>query len=562
MKRYHLHCPLGLKSFLGLLLFWITLLPPSTVAQLAKPASLPAGLLTIAYPKTDTAATKKAVSSNFFQMLWLYNAKGTPLRLVQLSAGKAINTNTGENAAVQMALSGTPVSDTINLVGEAPMAVSLQCSLPKQGNWLIVLQAKILGATRDTLGQLFFQLPIFRGPDVAIPETGPSFVIEDLATINSGANPTLRLLIRDTSHTEQTIDLPQLILNRKGEGGALFQAKYDLIHFTTEKGVDVEHIVLKANEKQAILATFQGLRSAGTYEGSLIINSPNSTDIVKPFSLNVRSSALWAIFLISAGVFGGFMIVMLMTKTKPRLEMAQRVEHLRADIQSLAQQLGPLEPNEQSVLEQISAKVDAKAQQLRYQIPANLAADLSVVHTKLDLFMLWVKMGRLVRDAQPNAAGADAVKAALQNAQNYLNEPNAAVADAAAITQALNGIPQLLGTTALAASDGNGAPEENGTFGARKIPSFDEISRYLLLTEVSITAIIMLLSTLVGLLTLYVPNATWGTTSDKILAFLWGFGLHTIAKNTDFGSGVFSFISGKFTGAAPAPAVQDPPAAA
>lgn len=85
--------------------------------------------------------------------------------------------------------------------------------------------------------------------------------------------------------------------------------------------------------------------------------------------------------------------------------------------------------------------------------------------------------------------------------------------------------------------------------------SLADINRQLMVADLISTFAIAVLSTLMGLLTLYLPDYSWGGLEDYIYAFLWGFGLHTVTKSTDVGTNVFGFLSGKLTtGSTAAPA--------
>ncbi|MEM6271342.1 MAG: hypothetical protein AAF998_18045 [Bacteroidota bacterium] len=74
------------------------------------------------------------------------------------------------------------------------------------------------------------------------------------------------------------------------------------------------------------------------------------------------------------------------------------------------------------------------------------------------------------------------------------------------------------------------------------------VTQQKLIAELVSTAVVLVISTLLGVLILWIPNATWGNASDIIYALLWGFGLHTVSKSTDITGTVGQFVRGKVSG--------------
>jgi hypothetical protein len=66
----------------------------------------------------------------------------------------------------------------------------------------------------------------------------------------------------------------------------------------------------------------------------------------------------------------------------------------------------------------------------------------------------------------------------------------------------------------------------------RAIPNQSELTQSIRTTELMVLLLSALFATLLGLSLLYVPNETWGSIGDLIVAVLWGAGIYQITGQT------------------------------
>jgi hypothetical protein len=72
------------------------------------------------------------------------------------------------------------------------------------------------------------------------------------------------------------------------------------------------------------------------------------------------------------------------------------------------------------------------------------------------------------------------------------------------------------------------APERASA--AAALPSADELHRTLRSYDGAVTVVILLVAVISGVQVLWAGDATWGDFNSRLLAFLWGLGLHQVGN--------------------------------
>jgi hypothetical protein len=429
----------------------------------------------------------------------------------------------------------------------------MNAAIPDTGNWFADLRGNVRIPVKGKDPKVIpfaFQLVFRSHAQKNVARSKPFFLVEDISTVNAHcSSPKIRIVVRDTSNKGGEMNLPQIILRKKIGDTGKAQANYQKVIFQNETGDTIDTLKFTNGEEKILIATVDGLCQAGSYEGQAIFTAIGQTEIKQTFTLNKRSSVLWAILLIALGTFGGYIGMKLIGNVKPKLLLTRNAVLLIQKMDLTKQQFEPLLEGELPLHTFLKVELEELHLRIEFGIPSEIEAELKVLRAKVEVYLEWITIHRQVEAlklAPPNSEMTNPLDEVNKWIRNSKSKPE----EKAQQFTILASVKALVDKAKQSASDVLTKGEATllpPTPKAKPIPTLSEIEEKIRNAEIYSTLIIMTLSVLIGLVTLYYPNDSWGSASDKILLVLWGFGLHTVTKNTNFDGGIFGYITGKLS---------------
>ncbi|MEY3443499.1 MAG: hypothetical protein RLZZ519_1780 [Bacteroidota bacterium] len=544
-----------LRSALILLLVAVLAVPISALAKDSTVTCIPNRLpAPLCYQVPGGSGNEQVVffGRTFHSKFFVLNQSDSSLVTVTFEPAMVRGMNSDKKAELSFQINGkVGNSHTISPMTNA--LFELNAAIPDTGSWFADLRGNVTIPMKGKEAKVIpfaFQLVFRAHAQKNVARAKPFFLVENISTVNAYySSPKIRIVVRDTSNKGGEMNLPQIILRKKIGDTGKAQANYQKIIFQDETGDTIDALKFENGEERILIATVDGLCQAGSYEGEAIFTAIGQTEIKQTFTLNKRSNVLWAILLIALGTFGGYIGMKLIGSLKPKLLLTRNAVLLDQKMDLTKQQFEPLLEGELPLHTFLKVELEELILRLKFGIPSDIEAELKVLRAKIEVYLEWITIHRQVEALKlddPNTEMTNPLNEVKEWIRNSKSKPEEK-AQQFTILASVKALVDEAKKSALKFSREGGATLLPPTPKAKPIPTLPEIDEKIRNAEIYSTLIIMTLSVLIGLLTLYYPNDSWGSASDKILLVLWGFGLHTVTKNTDFSGGIFGYITGKLS---------------
>lgn len=278
-----------------------------------------------------------------------------------------------------------------------------------------------------------------------------------------------------------------------------------------------------------LLVTVRGLPRQGKFDGVLRLANAGDKGAVEAAVTFFRRSTLWLpLFLLGVGTLVAEALRLAGRKVS-RMSERILVAGNRDRLQALRRELAPGTTGEADpAISAVLAELDADIADLFDQASAgtragaDLKSDVGALDGRIDMARRWAQ---LYRSAETLGA-VDQVRPDLTKVADFLKAGGDAAAVAAA-TKTLAEVTTALGSTAARVGMAVGGGEAQGQ--AVVVPATRTLRTRLTLVNGATLAVGIVVSILLGLLLLYLPNRTWGTPTDCLTLLLWVIGVQQVA---------------------------------
>lgn len=304
-----------------------------------------------------------------------------------------------------------------------------------------------------------------------------------------------------------------------------------------------------------------GLPGPGQYRGTLRVGSADAPALDMPFELSLRERPEFAFLLIAAGVGLSFLIRKYVAHERPRMVLQQQGLKLVRALEAM-KAMPELPLRERELVTAVTQEAEAVLADVSG--PAGgldrAGERLTLLERKVACTREWLRLRRAV-GALPSECPRAEFQAKLDGLERILREPGATAEALDASEAVLPGLPaeleaalrqHLAGQPKVGTSgpvsfsspteqDAHpGAPEAPlqawlfegsrlfmpRTEGRPVAESLAQVERRLASLDLVILAVVLGVASLAGLKLLWMDNPTWGSLDDRLLALVWGFGLH------------------------------------
>lgn len=428
---------------------------------------------------------------------------------------------------LRVTVDGQPVTpgDAIEFPAEAPRAVGVSSTLAGVGTYSGTVSF-VYGEAGST-ARLTLSISVeYSSGKLSVVEDPPAatnrveFAPRLLPVMGWGAEDsdrTFPVTLRESGGDPTTLELAVLRVTRT-DGEVVVQT-------TATAAVEPATLALAPRGTATFDVTVRGFPEPGSYTVWLRGTKSESGVVDVQAPIGVRDSIVSAGWAILLGTLLSGLLRLFFGTLQGRWIARVHVEDLQQDfvrLQSLVKNLDETPPNQahrnQLVewlrLEQLQLSSKARTEGNSEAVQAAIASQ----RVRLRLAPAWIEASR----DSPPADGVD-----LSRAWKALRE---SPPDETAFMDALIGAPaeQARVDRVRKLREDADVTAMNGAGGSSPVMRW--VRRMaLFLASFSATAALAIIATMLGLLTLYVPNATWGSVPDWIVAFLWGLGLHQVS---------------------------------
>lgn len=350
-----------------------------------------------------------------------------------------------------------------------------------------------------------------------VPDLEVSDLAAGRATLWSGSRPLLEVGIYEKTGQSFSLPAPQLWKFSRKEGAAQFTAPVSLI-IKDEHNRPVSPSIVVGGDKAARHLRFalDGIDEAGQYEGTLRFMPPGVAPIDKAISVYVREPLCVALFWIFFGVAISYLVREYLVKTRPRLVVLRRIEAAAVRLDEILKD-STLDSTERSLALALRHQLSEMSTHLSLEAisVADLDGTLDVFETKLPLLQDWIELyEREVKGKNPDqliVKGLDTVGVTLRNA----------AADKQAVDAASKVLADIWSTKAKAAPP---SQAQSGAVGGKA--TLEKLNRWIRTSDALVSAVVLVIACLMGIKALWIPDLSWGGWDDRVIAVLWGLGLH------------------------------------
>lgn len=323
----------------------------------------------------------------------------------------------------------------------------------------------------------------------------------------------------------QTVNLPvpqllRFVLKRDNGSKLSSQATFEVLGPDSEKVPDP--LTVDGKKTRQFRFLLSGFQEAGEHEATLrFIPDGVASPIDRIFSIYVREPWWAALLWISAGVVISYVLREYLVKTRPRLAALARIESLTVDMETTLED-SALTPDQKRVVRSVLSQVAElrKALNLETMTLAEVDGVLDLLEKKEPLLQDWISVSRRAGTLNPIPPN---IATALQGAQAALTNRAATVQ---MITQAGTDLATAAATIPPPAAGRAAAPLQATTPRGKAAQALSWIQGRMRSSDLLVTVVILLIACLMGIKALWISDLGWGGWEDRVIAVLWGLGLH------------------------------------
>lgn len=323
----------------------------------------------------------------------------------------------------------------------------------------------------------------------------------------------------------QTLNLPVPQLLRfvlKRDNGSKLSSKASFEILGPDSGKLPNPLTVDGKKTRQLRFLLSGFQEAGEHEATLrFIPDGVASPIDRTFSVYVREPLLAALFWIALGVVTSYLIREYLIKTRPRLAALARIESLTVDLEK-ARQDPALTDRQKEVIGSLLSQVTDLRKAIRLETMTLTEVDgaLDLLEKKVPLLKDWISVSRRASVLHPIPA----------NIAAPLQEVEAALGDRNATTQVITQAGTKLAAAAAAIPPPAGARAAAPLRTAMPQDDAKQNLSWLLSrirsSDLLVTVVILLIACLMGIKALWISDLGWGGWEDRVIAVLWGLGLH------------------------------------
>ena len=336
-------------------------------------------------------------SGNFSYTFSIEAPTDAPVTGLQITVAPFVGPN-GAQVETKCSVNQKPcASAPVDIPVSKAVEVEIAATLPLEGAYTTAITLTYGGRPREST-----LLAVTRTrADLPVEVLGIEMARSD--SILPMSPPSVWLTLSGTPGVESSeLRVPTIVaLSLTGPENTKYQANFDSITVTGEDGKPVTEVKLKSGETRRYELTINGLNTVGQYSGTLRVEGHDAKPIDKPISILVKSSALFAAFLIGLGVAAGHLIRRYGARDRPRLLQQRRLLVLVAETETLEREAGQLNEDEKGVLTVIRRRFDELYEDIDVGVVDDADAAVKLIDEKLTMFPAWVNARRRADAVRP-----------------------------------------------------------------------------------------------------------------------------------------------------------------